>query len=97
MKYGKGVHFSDHVSQSLLVGLKHRDQKPALPVQLSSRELEVLTLICAELTTQQIGEKLFISERTVEGHRKNLCIKLNVKNTAGLVKKAILEKYVEPG
>lgn len=91
----KGMHFNEYVSNSLLIGLRSKNEKPALSVQLSPREREVLSLICAEHTTQEIAEKLFISERTVEGHRKNLCSKLDAKNTAGLVKKAILLKYIE--
>jgi len=52
---------------------------------LSSRELEVLKLICQQKTTQEISELLFISKRTVEGHRNNLLLKTEAKNTAGLV------------
>lgn len=92
----KGIYFNDYVSNSLLMGVKTKNDRSALSGQLSPRELEVLSLICAELTTQEIAEKLFISERTVEGHRKNLCTKLNVKNTAGLVKKAIMLKFIDP-
>jgi DNA-binding NarL/FixJ family response regulator len=55
------------------------------PVELSLREKEVLQLICGEFTTQEISEKLFISARTVEGHRNNLLSKLGCRNTAGLV------------
>lgn len=92
----KGTYFNEYVSSSLLMGLKNGNAKPTLTIQLSVREKEVLSLICAELTTQEIAEKLFISQRTVEGHRKNLCAKLDVKNTAGLVKKAIALKFIEP-
>jgi DNA-binding NarL/FixJ family response regulator len=49
---------------------------------LSEREIEVLELICKEFTTKEIGEKLFISFRILEGHRKKLLAKLNVRNTA---------------
>jgi two-component system, NarL family, response regulator DegU len=87
--YEKGVYFNEPVANSLLTQVKNKGRKPTLSVELSAREKEVLALICQEHTTQEIGEKLFISERTVEGHRKNLCSKLGVKNTAGLVKKAI--------
>ena len=87
--YEKGTYFNEQTSSSLLAGLKTKGKKPALSVHLSAREKEVLTLICQEYTTQEIGEKLFISERTVEGHRKNLCAKLDVRNTAGLVRKAV--------
>ena len=62
---------------------------------LSEREIEVLELICKEYTAKEIGEKLFISFRTVEGHRKNLLSKLNVRNTAGLVVLAIKNEIVK--
>ncbi len=86
----KGVYLNEIVSKSLLAGLQHKNRNQPVTQELSTREKEVLALICQEYTAQQIGEKLFISERTVEGHRRNLCQKLDVKNTAGLVKKALL-------
>lgn len=61
------------------------NKTPNEPVELSLREKEVLQLICGEFTTQEISEKLFISARTVEGHRNNLLSKLGCRNTAGLV------------
>lgn len=57
--------------------------------ELSSREIEVLKLIAAEFTQQQIADKLFISPHTVIFHRRKLFYKLNVKNTAGLIKTAM--------
>lgn len=66
-----------------------------LTYDLSEREKEVLALICQEYTAKEIGEKLFISFRTVEGHRKNLISKLNVRNTAGLVVLAIKNEIVK--
>jgi DNA-binding NarL/FixJ family response regulator len=62
----------------------HKDE-----VVLSTREKEVLKLIAEEFTNAEIAEKLFISVRTVDTHRQNLLQKLDVKNTAGLVKYAI--------
>jgi DNA-binding NarL/FixJ family response regulator len=56
---------------------------------LTSRELEVLKLICEQKNTVEIAEKLFISPRTVEGHRNNLLLKTESKNIAGLVVYAI--------
>ncbi|MDF2449506.1 MAG: two component transcriptional regulator, LuxR family [Bacteroidota bacterium] len=56
---------------------------------LSTREREVMFLIVKELSSAQIAEKLFISKRTVDSHRKNIISKLNLKNTAGLVKYAL--------
>lgn len=64
------------------------DEKEAdLMVQnITSRELEILQLIALGMTSQDISQKLFISKNTVETHRKNLLAKLNVKNTASLLK-----------
>ena len=56
---------------------------------LSEREKEIVCLICDEFTTREIAEKLFLSFHTVEKHRKNIIAKLDVRNTAGLVKWAI--------
>ncbi len=56
---------------------------------LSRREKQVLQLIVDEKTTGEIAEELFISFGTVETHRRNILMKLNARNTAGLVKAAI--------
>ena len=52
---------------------------------LSERETEILKLICMQKTAKEIGEILFINNRTVEGHKNNLFIKTGAKNIAGLV------------
>ena len=62
---------------------------------LTLREKEVLELICLQHSTSEIAEKLFISSRTVEGHRNNLLVKTESKNSAGLVVFAIQNKFVE--
>ncbi|WP_296316260.1 response regulator transcription factor [Winogradskyella sp. UBA3174] len=62
---------------------------------LTKREREVMTLICKQYTTNEIGEKLFISPRTVEGHRNNLLSKTASKNIAGLVVYCIQNKLVD--
>jgi DNA-binding NarL/FixJ family response regulator len=56
---------------------------------LTKREKEVLAHIAEGLTSMQIAEKLFISVDTVDSHRKNLHVKLNVKNTAMLIRFAV--------
>ena len=61
---------------------------------LTKREKEILILIAEGHTNQQIKEKLFISVDTVDTHRKNIHTKLNVKNTAMLVRYAIENKIV---
>ncbi len=57
--------------------------------KLSSKESEILELIAEGLTTKEIADKLFISTRTVETHRANMIKKLEVKNSAELIRKAI--------
>jgi two-component system response regulator NreC len=57
--------------------------------QLTDREREVLTLIAQGLTNQQIGEKLFISIKTVQAHRANLMEKLDLHDAVELTKFAI--------
>lgn len=72
-----------------VIRYKHDTQQTFIAPELTQREKEILTLIAEEFTTKEISEKLFISYRTAENHRYNLIQKLDVKNTAGLVKVAI--------
>jgi DNA-binding NarL/FixJ family response regulator len=60
-----------------------------IPIELSEREEEVLQLICREFTNAEIAAQLFLSVRTIDGHRNNLLMKTGCKNTAGLVVFAI--------
>jgi DNA-binding NarL/FixJ family response regulator len=62
---------------------------------LSKREVEVLELICKQCTTIEIADKLFLSPRTVDGHRNNLLLKTDSKNVAGLVIYGIQKKLIE--
>jgi two-component system, NarL family, response regulator NreC len=58
------------------------------PKKLSKKETEILQLIADGHTTKNIANDLFISTRTVETHRADMMKKLDVKNTAELIKKA---------
>jgi len=69
--------------------------KMPFQIDLTSREKEVLQLICEQYKTAEIGEKLFISPRTVDGHRNKLLEKANCRNTAGLVVFAIQHNLVK--
>ena len=61
---------------------------------LSEREIDVLKLICYQKTAKEISEELFISTRTVEGHKNNLFLKTGTKNIAGLVIYAIQKRII---
>lgn len=86
-----GKFFSREVIDTALNSYKEikKEKKKAESVQLTKREIEVLNDISDGLKSQEIAEKLFISERTVEAHRGNIMKKLNAKNMAELIKKAM--------
>lgn len=86
-----GQYWSPEINQVLIRGL--RKQNEANP-ELSEREIEVLKLLILEMTTKEVAQKLFISERTIETHRKNLLRKTNSKNTVGLIKYAYLNNII---
>ncbi|MBK6364859.1 MAG: response regulator transcription factor [Saprospiraceae bacterium] len=64
--------------------------------KLSDREIQILTMIVGEKTTQEIAENLFISFGTVETHRRNIMTKLGAKNTAGMVRTALEYNLLSP-
>jgi DNA-binding CsgD family transcriptional regulator len=59
------------------------------------RELEIINLICDELTMREIATQLKISEKTVQNHRTNIMSKLGVTNTAGLAKFAAAKGLIK--
>lgn len=77
-----------YFSQELLLGLLKK-RKDNICVELTTREQEVLALIAKGLSNVEIGEKLFISARTVEKHRAELLLKTESKNSVSLVVYAI--------
>jgi DNA-binding NarL/FixJ family response regulator len=84
-------YFSKEVAGSIFESFQtgSKPKKSGIIQKLTRREKEILTLIVDEMTTDEIAAKLFISAATVISHRKSLLLKLNAKNTAGLVKAAI--------
>ncbi|TZF83694.1 response regulator transcription factor [Pedobacter sp. BS3] len=65
------------------------------PVELSEREVEVLSLIADGFTNMEIADKLFSSRRTIEGHRQNLLDKTGSRNTASLIRFAIRNNIIQ--
>ena len=94
----QGIAFIDNALSNLLLTniQKRKKQQQESTAVITRREQEVLQLIVRENKNQDIADILHISVRTVECHRLSLIHKLRVKNTAGMVKKAIELRLVNP-
>lgn len=95
--YEKGMYYSEEVSKAMLEGLKRKTRltpKVGQRIVLSSREREVLELVAEGYSNKEIAEKLFISSRTVDGHRTNILQKFGVHNTAKLVMEAVRKGFL---
>ncbi len=80
------IYLSPEISNILALGVAGRKPNHAYLPDLTKREKEIVKLIIEGLTNELIAEKLFLSPLTVSTHRKNVLSKLNLKNTAMLVK-----------
>ena len=85
-------YFSSEVTMSL-AGKAVEKSSTGADVEITERESEILTLIAEGFSSKQIGEKLFISPRTVDTHRTNLMNKLDIHNIAGLIRFALKNGY----
>jgi two-component system response regulator DegU len=96
----EGVYLNEFVSRAMLrrmtnkVAVKPVNAFYNSKILLSEREKEVLVLICEGLSTNEISEKIFLSPRTVEGHRLRILEKTGTKNTAGMVAYAFKNSLV---
>lgn len=89
-------HTGNKLMQVMARNAKKQDNKNTAPA-LSDKEKEIIELICQQYTTKEIGEKLFMSPRTVEGYRLKILEKLEAKNTVGIVIAAIKFGLYTPG
>lgn len=87
-----GIYFSEEVLHEMTRATEMK--KENAEVHLTAREIEIIQLIEKELSNKQIAEKLFLSERTVETHRKNIFRKTNTASVIGLVKYAYEHKLI---
>ncbi|MEZ0541951.1 response regulator transcription factor [Fibrella arboris] len=87
----EGVYLNEFVSRAMLRKMTNKTtvvKQSTLynsKILLSEREKEVLKLICEGMSTAEISDKIFLSPRTVEGHRLRILEKTGTKNTAGMV------------
>jgi DNA-binding NarL/FixJ family response regulator len=86
------IYFSREVSNEILRSLSNRTEEEVY--HLTEREIEIVKLIAQEFSNAEIANKLCISERTVETHRKNIYRKTNTKTIVGLIKYAVEHKLI---
>jgi DNA-binding NarL/FixJ family response regulator len=90
---GGGIYFSEDVLQELARTSERKRLKDE--ARLTAREVEIIRLIEKEYSNKAIAETLFISERTVETHRKNIFRKTDTNSVIGLVKYAYEHRLIE--
>lgn len=93
----KGFYYNEEVMKVIykdIISGKQPVKSDLDSMQLTTREIEILKLICKQYNAVEIAETLSISPRTVEGHRNNLLIKTQTKNIAGLVVYAIQNNII---
>lgn len=84
----EGTYYSNEVMNLMLQHNRKKVIEINAKAELTARETEILKLVCEEYTTAGIAEKLFISPRTVDTHRKNILEKTQSKTIVGLIKYA---------
>jgi DNA-binding NarL/FixJ family response regulator len=91
-----GYYFANIDLKKIIVAKKNINLN-LLPskISFSKRQIEIIQLICQQYTNKEISQKLFISQRTVDGHRTNLLQKAGVKNTVGLILFAIKNNLID--
>ncbi|MCX6236955.1 MAG: response regulator transcription factor [Bacteroidia bacterium] len=94
--FTKGYYFMEEQIEVMRNQISSNTPAPCFSTEeeLSERETEILKLICQQFTAQQIADKLFISTRTVEGHKSNLLLKTSTRNLAGLVIYAVQKNLI---
>ncbi|PLX15552.1 MAG: DNA-binding response regulator [Salinivirgaceae bacterium] len=91
----RGYYFTEEQIDIMRNQISSSAPEPVLDENnLTTREQEILELICHQYTAQEIADKLNITKKTVEGHRTNLFLKTGVKNLAGLVIYAIQNNLI---
>jgi DNA-binding NarL/FixJ family response regulator len=99
----KTVHHTGHYFSNDQIDVMRSQLSNKLPEfhafsknELTDREVDVLRLVCQQMSTKEIADSLFISPKTVETHKTNLMIKTGVKNMAGLVIYAVQNQVIDP-
>lgn len=95
--HANGYYYNDYTLQVIEEYLVNADKKIKCrpgEEELTSREIDILKLICRQYNAPEIAKELFLSTRTVEGHRNNLMHKAKCKNMIGLLIFALVNDYL---
>jgi DNA-binding NarL/FixJ family response regulator len=84
-----GIYFNERTNKALVNQLMKRKKIAPMvlknEIKLSEREVEIIQLICKEFTNEEIGKRVFLSPRTIEGIRQRLILKVGARNVIGLI------------
>ena len=90
-----GYYLNEKKSKDLIDFLMKNDNQINPNGIFTQREIEVMKLICYQKTTIEIAEELFVSPRTVDGHKKNILMKIGAKNVVGMIIYAFKNNIVQ--
>ena len=92
--YHKGSYINERSLRAIQRNMGRRVKPVKVDLNLTRREEEILQLVCQQFTAEEIAEKLFISVKTVNGHRNNLLQKTGSRNATGLVLYAVKNNVI---
>lgn len=90
-----GFYYTPMVSRHIAHLIHDTETDKKTTTALTERELELLQYMASELTYKEIADKMFLSPKTIEGHRERICDKLQIKTRVGLVMYAIKNGIVK--
>lgn len=89
------TYYCNEVINIMMARVKKQQKVEKNTASLTPREIEIIKLIMEEFSSEEIADKLFISKRTVDTHRKNIIHKTNTRTLVGLIKFAIENNLIE--
>lgn len=93
--FNRGSYINARTLNALQKSRKEKSKSKKMSMDLTRREEEILQLVCQQYTAEEIAERLFISVKTVNGHRNNLLAKTHSRNVTGLVLYAVKNNIVK--
>lgn len=92
--YNKGSYINERTLKAIQRNMGRKTPVRKTNAQITKREEEILQLVCQQFTAEEIAEKLFLSVKTVNGHRNNLLQKTGSRNVTGLVLYAVRNNII---